>query len=75
VLLTTREAAELLRVDPRTVERWTIEGRLRRVRLGERTVRYRADDLAELIAPHNDHEPAANGPVGKVGNGSAQPQV
>jgi excisionase family DNA binding protein len=56
-LLTVRETADALRVNPRTIERWTAEGRLRRVKLAPRCVRYRADDVAELIA--SDESPAA----------------
>lgn len=50
-LLTIREVAAACRVDPRTIERWTAEGRLRRVQLAPRTVRYRADDVAALLDP------------------------
>jgi excisionase family DNA binding protein len=72
-LLTTDEVAAIFRVNPRTVERWTSDGRLHRVELGARTVRFRAEDVAALIDAQNDHEAAANGPVGKVGNSSARP--
>jgi excisionase family DNA binding protein len=49
LLLTTKEVAAICRVDPRTVERWALDGRLRRFDLGPRTVRYRTDDVAALI--------------------------
>jgi len=55
-LLTTRETAELLRVDPRTIDRWAAEERLHPVRLGRRTIRYRADELLDLIDPKPGHE-------------------
>jgi excisionase family DNA binding protein len=54
-LLTTPEVAELLRVSPRTVDRWAIEGRLPRVQIA-RAVRYRADDIAALIDPVNESD-------------------
>jgi len=57
-LLTTDEVAAIFRVNPRTVERWTSDGRLHRVELGARTVRYRAEDVAALIDTSNDHDPA-----------------
>ncbi len=53
-LLTIREAAEILNVSPRTLERWSLEGRLPRVEIGPRTIRYRADDLAALIERGGD---------------------
>jgi excisionase family DNA binding protein len=58
-LLTTSEVAELLRVSPRTVDRWAIEGRLPRVQIA-RAVRYRADDIAALIDPTTNGAPAGN---------------
>lgn len=57
-LLATKEVATALRVDARTIERWTAEGRLPRVRLAPKTIRYRADDVAALIAPRNGEAPA-----------------
>jgi excisionase family DNA binding protein len=60
-LLTITEAADVCRVHPRTIERWCEEGRLRRVRLAPKTIRYLAADVAALIDPQNDRDPAANG--------------
>jgi excisionase family DNA binding protein len=48
-LVTTQEAADFLRVDPRTIKRWAEDGRLKRVKLAPRSVRYRVDDLLNLI--------------------------
>ena len=48
-LLTTREAADLLRVHPRTVQRLVRRGDLAAVRLGTAT-RFDPDDVACLIA-------------------------
>ena len=56
-LLTVGEVAAVCRVDTRTVERWAAEGRLRRVRLAPKTIRYRADDVAALLTP-TDGRPA-----------------
>lgn len=60
ILLTVDEVADVLRVNPRTVERWSAEGRLQRVDLGPRTVRYRATDVAALIDPTHSEAPATN---------------
>jgi len=60
LLLTIRETSELLNVSQRTLERWSLEGRLPRVELGPKTIRYRADDLAAMIEPRNDDDPGAN---------------
>ena len=49
-LFTVKETAEVFRVDPRTIERWSEEGRLPRVKLAGRTVRYRLQDISALIA-------------------------
>jgi excisionase family DNA binding protein len=59
-LLTRAEVAEILRVDPRTIARWTADGRLRQVKLGVgvRTVRYRAEDIAALIDAVNANAPS-----------------
>jgi excisionase family DNA binding protein len=56
-LLTTDEVAAILKVNRRTVVRWTADGRLHRVELGARTVRYRAEDVAALIDPTNSDAP------------------
>jgi excisionase family DNA binding protein len=69
-LLTTAEVASLLRVDPRTIERWCQEGRLRPIRLAPRSVRYRADEIAALIDPSSTSNAAgANRGVAKVVTG------
>lgn len=44
---TTREVADHLGVHPNTILRWGAEGRIRRHRIGPRTVRY---DLNEIDA-------------------------
>lgn len=48
-LLTTAEVAELANVSEQTVRRWRYDGDLPFFRLGYRTVRFRRDDVAELI--------------------------
>jgi excisionase family DNA binding protein len=56
-LLTRAEVAVLLRIGERTVDRWTIEGRLRRVEIAPRTIRYRAEDIEAMTQPRNDDDP------------------
>ena len=48
-LLTVREAAELLRVHPETLRRWTREGRIRLGGMAGSRLRYRRDDLSRWI--------------------------
>ena len=68
-LLTRAEVAELLRVSPRTIDRWVTEGRLSRVQLA-RAVRFRADDIAGLLnTPTNETRPAGGPGVSKVVQG------
>ncbi len=43
-----REASELLRVTTKTVYRWTVEGRIRTVRMG-RAVRVPASEIDRII--------------------------
>ena len=50
-LMTTREVAAVLRVDPRTIQRWAARGRLARVRLPTHTTRYRRCDVEALLEP------------------------
>ena len=54
-LLTTKEAAELLRVSHWTVSAWLSQGKLPRVKAGGRTLIAKADLEAFL---HRDREPA-----------------
>ena len=58
----------MCRVDPRTVERWTAQGRLRRIVLAPKTVRYRADDIAELLTP-TDGSPAVEARLPETSTG------
>lgn len=50
ILITTREAAEMLGVGERTFRALAREHRLRPVALGERTIRWRTDDLRRIVA-------------------------
>jgi excisionase family DNA binding protein len=59
-LLTRAEVAVLLRIGERTVDRWTIEGRLRRVEIAPRTIRYRAEDIEAMTQPTNDNARGVN---------------
>jgi len=54
-LVTTKEAAGILGVHPKTVKRWGIEGKLEPVRLSPRKYRWDADTLEHL----RDHGEAA----------------
>lgn len=49
-LLTKAEAARMLLVSERTLERWNKSGILRPVYFGRRSVRYRRDDIEAFIA-------------------------
>lgn len=52
-LLTTDDVAERLRLTPRTVKAWRARGRgPEPVRIGYRTVRYRAADVDAWLARH-----------------------
>jgi excisionase family DNA binding protein len=48
-LLTRAEAAKYLRVSLRTLQDWSSSGRLPRVRLGDRCVRFRRVDLLRFV--------------------------
>ncbi|MFC4561834.1 helix-turn-helix domain-containing protein [Nocardiopsis mangrovi] len=60
-LWTTAEVADVFRVHPETVMRWTREGRLTAVRTPGRKLRYRDADVQAFIAarPHVDPEEPA----------------
>jgi excisionase family DNA binding protein len=47
-LMTKEEVAELLRVNPRTVERWAKDGELPAVKL-KRTVRFHRRDVVDFL--------------------------
>ena len=50
-ILTTREAADLLRVSPRSLQRWRAQGLLPAVSLGAQIVRFRREDVLALFSP------------------------
>ena len=54
-LLKASEVAEILQVSPRTLASWRANytGELPFVRLGDKTVRYRADDVEDFISDQN----------------------
>ena len=62
-LLTTAEAAKLLKVSPVTISRWLKQGRLPAYRLGPRAVRIRRTDLDSLLSPAYDEEHLPMSPV------------
>jgi excisionase family DNA binding protein len=55
-LVTTREAATLLRVSPNTVSPWLWKGKLRRVKVGSRTLLAKSD-LEEFLRRENPERP------------------
>ena len=48
-LLTKTQAAKMLNVTPRTVYMWGLRGKIPRVVLGGKTIRYRLGDVRKLI--------------------------
>jgi len=48
MLLTVREAAELLRVRPSTITKWVRQGILPAIKIGAKTIRIPEDALNEL---------------------------
>lgn len=55
VWLTRQETAKRLRVDPRTVDRWSREGLLTKHKVGDlQSVRFRADQVDALVQPVKD---------------------
>ncbi len=67
-MLTPGEAAAILKITPRHVARLARSGRLHRVIIGSRTVRYTADSVAALI---NESSPktATSGSIKTAGAG------
>jgi len=75
-VMTTDEAAAYLRVSRRTLERWTVKGRLRRYNIrghvdgGRPMWRYRKDDLDRFLtrdAPDCPAGPLDLAPAGAAG--------
>lgn len=54
-LLTSVQVAELCGVSVQSVRRWRFDGDLPYYRLGYRTVRYRREDVDELLASRTVH--------------------
>ncbi len=49
LLLTKHEVADRLRVEPRTIDAWRLEGRISGVQLGPKVIRYRASEVERFI--------------------------
>jgi len=74
-LLTSGEVGEMLVMDSRTVRRMALAGRLPRVELGHRTVRFRLADVLEFIEASTTNEsPAGNGALEKERDDGAHQQ-
>jgi excisionase family DNA binding protein len=54
-LLTIRELAERLNISEGTAYHWLSEGRLKCVRFSKRCVRFRENDIQELLAQLTDN--------------------
>ena len=50
-ILTTREAADLLRVSERSIERWRAQGKLPTMNLSNKWVRFRRADVLAMLEP------------------------
>jgi excisionase family DNA binding protein len=59
-LLTTDEVAAALKITPRTVRNWAAVGRLERIRIGAKFVRYRLSDVEALIDSSTSETDAGN---------------
>ena len=56
ILLTLREASELLKCHPNTLRNWDKKGILKAVRIGERGDRkYRKEDIMKLISKSDSY--------------------
>ena len=73
-LLTPDEVARSLRITRRHVRRLAAEGRLQRIKLGARTMRYTPESVAALINPMNtaEHDNKKSAPVGEARPGRSQ---
>lgn len=58
-LLTEAQAAELLKVRNKTIGDWSRSGKLPRVKLSARCIRYRASDIQALIDAATSEETEA----------------
>lgn len=54
-----RFVADLLQVHVSTVSRWASRGLLRSLRIGERTVRFRPEDVEAFLETHRAAEAAS----------------
>lgn len=55
LLLTSREVASLFRVDPKTVTRWALAGRIGHIKTpGGRDLRFRESEVRALLAEGTD---------------------
>jgi excisionase family DNA binding protein len=59
--LTMREAAEVLRIEPRTLQYWVRQGRIQQLQISGRGVRFRKDEVLALISSDPRTRPAVFG--------------
>jgi len=62
-LLSRRDAANLLRVDPRTIRRYECAGLIKPIRLNCRVTRYLREDIEKLVANYALQAPTINSPT------------
>ncbi len=75
VLYTPSEVAALFRVDPKTVSRWSIAGKLPSFRTLGGHRRFRASDVHALLTVNPAGEPGAGGEVGGEVGAGPEPRV
>ena len=71
-LLTPTEVARVLRITTRTVNRYAIDGRLQRVKIGQRLSRYRREDVLALINEDKPSTASARAEVQRILDGAAR---
>ncbi|WP_459557413.1 helix-turn-helix transcriptional regulator [Lacunimicrobium album] len=60
-LLTKAETAKRLQVTERTIDAWRETGRLRAIKLGPGTIRFRAEAIEEFLTQNEERQPQSAG--------------
>lgn len=71
-LITARDVAAVMKVRPRTVGVWTARGLIPCVRLGPKVIRYRREEIEELVRLCADPAPT---PLHKTKRGGKQSEA